>query len=129
MRDPIMTNQTRRITEAHITATQLALTDIVSSLKDRLGPKLLALTVGTTTRSIDRWVKEQTGPTNLQEQQRLRTAYQVFEMLKGDDADATIRAWFMGMNPQLDDTSPAEALANDQFREVLAAARAFLAGG
>ncbi|MEI6622370.1 MAG: hypothetical protein WCP28_10730 [Actinomycetes bacterium] len=124
-----MTNQTRRITQAHITATQLALTDIVSSLKDRLGPKLLALTVGTTTRSIDRWVKEQTGPTNLQEQQRLRTAYQVFEMLKGDDADATIRAWFMGMNPQLDDTSPAEALANDQFREVLAAARAFLAGG
>lgn len=50
-------------------------------------------------------------------------------MLKGDDADPTIRAWFMGMNPQLDDVSPAEALAEDRFREVLAAARAFLAGG
>ncbi|TCW18822.1 hypothetical protein EDD19_1484 [Dietzia cinnamea] len=35
----------------------------------------------------------------------------------------------MGMNPQLDDVSPAEALADGQHREVMAAARAFVAGG
>jgi hypothetical protein len=33
------------------------------------------------------------------------------------------------MNPQLDDVSPAEAIANGDLREVMAAARAFVAGG
>jgi hypothetical protein len=35
----------------------------------------------------------------------------------------------MGMNPQLEDVSPAEALAEDRYREVMAAARAFVSGG
>ena len=33
------------------------------------------------------------------------------------------------MNPQLDDRSPAEVIAEGDLRAVLAAARAFLAGG
>lgn len=123
-----MSTTKSRITNAHISATQLETSDIVASLKGRLGSKLLALMIDTTDRTVDRWVERRSGPTSLIQEQRLRTAYQVFEMLKGDDADPTIRAWFMGMNPQLDDVSPAEALAEDQFREVLAAARAFLAG-
>ncbi len=49
-------------------------------------------------------------------------------MLEPVEADATIRAWFLGSNPQLDDLSPAEALHNGLNRETLAAARAFLAG-
>lgn len=49
-------------------------------------------------------------------------------MLESVEADATIRAWFLGSNPQLDDLSPAEALREGLNRETLAAARAFLAG-
>ena len=124
-----MSTTKSRITNAHISATQWDVSDIVASLKGRLGSKLLALTIGASDRTVDRWVEQKSGPTRLEQELRLRTAYQVFEMLKGDDADPTIRAWFMGMNPQLDDVSPAEALAEDRFREVLAAARAFLAGG
>jgi hypothetical protein len=33
------------------------------------------------------------------------------------------------MNPQLEDASPAEAIAEDKFRDVMAAARAFVVGG
>jgi hypothetical protein len=33
------------------------------------------------------------------------------------------------MNPQLDDRAPAEAIAEGDLRETLAAARAFAAGG
>jgi hypothetical protein len=36
---------------------------------------------------------------------------------------------FMGMNPQLDDVSPAEALAEGRHRQVMAAARALVSGG
>lgn len=59
----------------------------------------------------------------------MRTAYQMFDLLESEESDHTIRAWFMGMNPQLDDESSAEALREDQHRAVMAAARAFLAGG
>jgi hypothetical protein len=59
----------------------------------------------------------------------LRVAYQVIQTLERKEADATIRAWFMGMNPQLDDLSPAETIREGINREVSAAARAFLAGG
>jgi hypothetical protein len=45
------------------------------------------------------------------------------------ESDHTIRAWFIGMNPQLDDESPIEAVLSGRHKEVLAAARAFLAGG
>jgi len=50
-------------------------------------------------------------------------------VLRGTESDHTIRAWFIGMNPQLDDVSPAEAISAGKYREVIVAARAFLAGG
>jgi len=62
-------------------------------------------------------------------EQRLRAAFQVFQLLVSVESPHTVRAWFTGMNPQLDDLSPAEALRGGQDRAVLAAARAFVAGG
>jgi hypothetical protein len=62
-------------------------------------------------------------------ERRLREAYQVFQLVQSVESPHTVRAWFIGLNPQLDDESPAEALAEDRFREVMAAARAFVTGG
>lgn len=56
-------------------------------------------------------------------------AFQVVELLSPVEATPTIRAWFIGMNPQLDDESPTEAIRAGRHREVMAAARAFVAGG
>ena len=41
----------------------------------------------------------------------------------------TVRAWFVGLNPQLGDESPAAAVREGRTRDVLVAAKAFLAGG
>jgi len=38
-------------------------------------------------------------------------------------------AWFLGLNPQLDDRSPAQSIREGDFRDVLVAAKAFLAWG
>lgn len=38
------------------------------------------------------------------------------------------RAWMPGMNPQLDDDSPIEAMAEGRFKEAMAAARSFQRG-
>jgi len=53
----------------------------------------------------------------------------VFQLLMSVESPHTVRAWFTGMNPQLDDLSPAEAVRGGQDRAALAAARAFVAGG
>jgi hypothetical protein len=99
-----------------------------AALKSLLGPKLMSLTMGVDPVTVDRWVAGR-GTPRLDNEKRIRCAYQVYSMLKPVDSDPTIRAWFMGMNPQLDDRSPAEAIAEGDLRAVLAAARAFRAGG
>ncbi|MGB7980261.1 MAG: hypothetical protein WCF36_05665 [Candidatus Nanopelagicales bacterium] len=107
---------------------QVDLADQVAALKSLLGPRLMSLTMGVDPVTIDRWIAGATHP-RLDNEKRIRATYQVYELLKPVEASPTIRAWFMGMNPQLDDRSPAETIAGGDLREVLAAARAFRAGG
>lgn len=80
-------------------------------------------------QTANRWASDPRRQPREDHERRLRAAYQIFQELQTVEAAPTMRAWFMGMNPQLDDDSPAEALADDREREALAAARAFIAGG
>jgi hypothetical protein len=54
-------------------------------------------------------------------------------MLREKDSAGVVQAWFQGLNPQLDDTSPARALREQDLDmvgpAVIAAARAFAAEG
>lgn len=119
---------TQARTSAHNSATQVSAQDISGTLSRVLGRQLLAVIVGKGSRTIQRWVSGESTPLS-DEERRLRNAYQVYALLSAVEGDHTIRAWFMGMNPQLEDESPAEALAADQARNVMAAARAFVNGG
>lgn len=80
-------------------------------------------------QTAGRWASDAKRHPRDNHERRLRATYQVFQQLQAVEAAPTVRAWFMGMNPQLEDASPAEALAGDREREVLAAARAFITGG
>lgn len=113
---------------AHRRSVQLSTKDLIDALGEKLGTRLLAIVSAKDDSTISRWRTGRASPTE-RSVQTLRTAYQVFELLRDAESDHTIRAWFIGMNPQLDDDSPAEALAEGRNREVMAAARAFLAGG
>lgn len=113
---------------AHDLATRLELPSVVRWLQDVLGQPLVALIAGVRNpRLVEKWAKGKCSP-EPQEEQRLRHAFEVTQLLlQGGDAD-TIRAWFVGMNPELDDHPPALVLADDPD-EVLLAARTFLAHG
>lgn len=113
---------------AHKDSLQITPQDLVSALCGKLGAKLVAFTANKNASTITRW---KSGDVAAPEDalRPLRVAYQVFALLESEESDHTIRAWFIGMNPQLDDISPAEALRAGMYREVLAAARAFHAGG
>jgi hypothetical protein len=45
------------------------------------------------------------------------------------DSPHVARAWFIGMNPQLDDEAPADVIREGRLREALVAAQAFVSGG
>lgn len=107
--------------------------DMVSVLNDNLGPALTQLIAGKDRQTVARWMSGKQLPKSLEVERRIRAAYQIFMFLAHDpqapQSPHTVRAWFMGMNGQLDDMSPAEAIAENRTREAMAAARAYRAGG
>lgn len=62
------------------------------------------------------------------DERRLRVAYQAAALIPERDAPEVVQAWFQGLNPQLDDRSPARLLREGDLDEVgpavLGAARA-----
>jgi hypothetical protein len=118
---------------AHVQATRAAFDEVAASLRDLLGAKLTAY-LGSVkeTRAVNQWASGEREPSETV-QLRLRHALQVALMIAEADDAGVARAWFQGMNPQLDDRSPARLLREGDLDEVgpevLRAARAFLVGG
>jgi hypothetical protein len=99
---------------------------IVKFLVDLLGTKLTSYLVRVDVSTISRWASGAVTPP-LEAERKLRGAYQAARLLLASDADHTVRAWFIGMNPQLDDDSPADLIAEGNTKAVMAAARSFVA--
>ena len=118
----------RIVRDAHAHAVELGISDIAAALQTQLGQALLGVIVNKTERTLTRWTKAAVRPPHASEQ-LLRDTFQVFELLTSAESADVARAWFMGMNPQLDDESPAEALSTGRARDVMAAARAFINAG
>lgn len=116
-------------TSAHRATVTVGISSIAEFLVENLGATLVGLLVGKNAQTVRRWVTETGRTPRISSEDKLRAAYQVFQELLPVEASATIRAWFMGMNPQLADSSPIEALAEGKSKQVMAAARAFVNGG
>jgi hypothetical protein len=117
-----------RIESAHRQAVETSPKDIAKFLSETLGKALVAHIAGVTPKTVDRWIGGDDRPRSASEL-RLRTAFQVFHLLQSRDSPHTVRAWFIGLNPQLDDKSPAQALRDGELRDVVTAAKSFLLGG
>ena len=94
-----------------------------------LGGKLVAFIAGVAdAASVAKWARAERHPRR-ETEERLRSAFNVFHLLQEQESPHTVRAWFVGLNPQLDDDSPAGAIRVGRLKDVLAAAKAYLAGG
>jgi hypothetical protein len=82
----------------------------VKFLRENLGVTLTALLASVDPRTVARWVAGGVVPRE-EAEKKLRSAFQIFHLLAEQEAPATVRAWFMGMNEQLADLSPAEVLS------------------
>lgn len=108
-------------------ATRTEVPELARYLQDLFGQKLVALMVGLKDpKAVGEWARGERAP-HPQAEQRLRKAYQITHLLLRADSVPVVRAWFMGMNPHLDDRAPALVLAEDPER-VMQAARAFVVG-
>lgn len=118
---------------AHEHVMRLGGAELVSELRELLGAKLVAYIAGVgELRAVRQWAAGERDP-RPPVPQRLRVALQALRMVAARDDAAVARAWFIGLNPLLEDLSPARLLREADLDEagpqVLAAARAFVADG
>jgi hypothetical protein len=118
---------------AHTLAVRSTFPEAVVALRELLGPQLVAY-LGSVreTRAVHQWAEGAREP-SAAVQQRLRVALQVAAMLAETESPRIAQAWMQGLNPQLDDRSPARLLRDGDIDEIgpaiIGAARAFLIGG
>ena len=118
---------------AHAHVVRASLPEVVESLRLILGARLCAY-IGAVkeTRAVNEWAAGVRSPSE-QTQRRLRLALQIAQTVADVDGPDVTRAWFQGLNPQLNDQSPARLLREGDIDEVgpeiIAAERAFLVGG
>jgi len=118
---------------AHAQAIRADFPEVVSTLREVLGRRLVAYLGGVKeTRAVNQWADGDRAP-GAEVQGRLRLALQIALMVAYADGPRVTQAWFQGLNPQLDDRSPARVLREGDLERdgqaVLGAARAFLVGG
>jgi hypothetical protein len=108
--------------------------ELVTALRNLLGAKLVAYIGGVKeTRAVRQWAEGSRKIASRDDVERLRVAYRAARMINVRDNTQVVQAWFQGLNPFLDDVSPARLLRDSDIDadgpRVIAAAREFAAVG
>ncbi len=119
------------LTQAHREGMRVSTAEGATALRAVLTPRLVAYITGVdATRTVARWARGETANLRSDHATRLRTAYEIVRLLEqARESPATIQAWFLGMNPVLDDCSPARAVREGDYAGARTAAVTFLAEG
>lgn len=119
---------------AYEAATKAAPEVLVKELRELIGVRLVAIIAGVReTRAVHDWAEGTRTIRNPEVLPRLRLAYQAARLVADAESAPVAQAWMQGLNPILDDRSPAMLLRVGEVEEagplVLAAARQFAANG
>lgn len=122
-------NITRTPNDLHRRALRASPDTMARLLQTVLGQRLTAYVVGTDVKTIQRWIRSDAVQIrSVDVERRLRVAYEIALLLLQEDAESTVRAWFISTNEYLSDHSPAETIRRNQPGAALDAARSFAAG-
>ena len=100
---------------------------MLSELHAALGLELIAVIANRDLEAVNSWLSG--APVPAYPARLLEAAHTVLEIITENDGTATARAWFSGLNNNLDDESPAEVIADGRTGEAIAAARHFATNG
>lgn len=119
--------------EAHTYAMRVDFPIAIKELNGLLGPRLVAYIARVReTRTLREWA-DGAAVKRADIEPRLRTTLHIAGFIAEHEERSVVQSWFQGLNPQLDDQSPARLLREGELSEVgpqvLAAARAFVVGG
>ena len=118
-----------QVKQAHHQTVNASLQDVADYLQELLSRRLVAYIAGVKdVKTVSRWANGEV-EARQEAESRLPAAYQIALLLTEFDSPRIVKAWFIGLNPHLADTAPAEAIHNGQSKGALAAARAFIVGG
>jgi len=105
---------------------KLSDSQLVRELCEFIGPTLVALTSGTTDRSVvTAWITG-TKKLKLLERNRLETAHRLLNDIAEQDSNDMARVWFIGANCGPETGSPCEALRDDRLDDAMASANRWL---
>lgn len=118
-----------RAIKAHRATVSRSISEMAKTLQDGLGTALLMYMLDIKDpKTITRWANGQVDSIrNLDVERKLRAIDQMMEMLLEVEDARSLRGWFLGMNPILDDVSPAEAVHDGQLSDALSAAASYVA--
>jgi hypothetical protein len=118
-----------QVEKAHHRAVDTSVEEVTGTLQSLLSRRLVAYIAGVKdAKTVSRWASGEVEPRD-EAERRLRDVYQIALLLTEFDSPRIVKAWFIGLNPHLEDTSPVEAIRDGRTTEALAAARAFIVGG
>lgn len=118
------------LNQAHHQALRTSLKEAAATLSQVLTGRVAAYVVGVKdVKTLHRWASGAVIDIRPESESKLRTAYEIVTLLLRFDAPETVRAWFIGMAPELDDISPARTIHEGRLQEAIGAARAFAANG
>ena len=111
----------------HRQATAASISDIARFVQEVLSRRLTAYAAGVQEgKTVTRWASgEVTEIRDFEVEQRLRTTYEIVLLLLVHESPHSVKAWFIGMNPELDDVAPVEAIRNGQLKDAMNAAHVF----
>ncbi len=118
------------LTQAHNQALRASIKDATSALSEVVTGRIAAYAVGVKdVKTLNRWASGAVTDIRPESESKLRAAYEIVSLLLRFESPETVRAWFIGMAPELDDVSPARTLHEGRLQEAIGAARAFVANG
>lgn len=98
--------------------------EVVHRLVDVLGPTITGVTAGLPGPApVKTWMVR---PPNVEQEAKLRTAYEVVELIAANESPEIALIWMCGMNPHLADDNPAFEIGRGNGRDVLIAARSYV---
>jgi hypothetical protein len=102
--------------------------DIATFLQEMLGRNLVGHMTESDAKTVARWAKGENTP-RPESEKRLREIYKIVQLIQTADSPYVVRAWLIGMNPQLEDEAPANVIREGRTRDALIAAKAYVHGG
>jgi hypothetical protein len=118
------------VSQTHKQALQATTQEAARTVLDVLGGTLAAYVLGVKDRkTVQRWASGGVQGIRPEYEATLRGVHEIIVLLARFEGPATIRAWFLGMAPELDDVAPARAVHDGRLPQAMNAARAFIARG